>query len=70
MENEITFLKAASKFNNNIGLLEFVEQLYPEALGDYAKEKFQMFRKDFFRWFTSLNLEKQTKYITLVNQTV
>ncbi len=67
MENEINFLKAVSKVNYNMSFSDFSEQLYPDSV-DYVKEKWEMFRKKFFQWFTSLNLEKQMKYIALVNQ--
>ena len=66
-ENQINFLKASGKLNYNMGLIELTKHFYPDSQGDYAKEKFQIFRKDFFSWFVTLNLEKQTRYIELVN---
>ena len=68
MDNQIDSLKAVGKFNNKMNLIDFTEQFYPGDLSDYPKEKFQIFRKDFFRWFVTLNVERQTRYIELVNQ--
>ena len=68
-ENQINFLKASGKLNYNMGLIELTKHFYLDSQGDYAKKKFQIFRKDFFSWFVTLNLEKQTRYIELVNQT-
>ena len=69
MDNQIDFLKAVGKFNNKMNLIDFTKHFYPGDLSDYPKEKFQIFRKDFFSWFVTLNVERQTRYIELVNQT-
>jgi len=68
MDSQIDFLKAVGKFNNKMNLIDFTKQFYPGDLSDYPKEKFQIFREYFFRWFVTLNVEKQTKYIELVNE--
>ena len=69
MSNEINFLTSASKVNYNMSFSDFSEQFYPDSLGDYVTEKFQLFRKDFFLWFRLLDFSKQTIYVNLVNQT-
>ena len=66
MSNEINFLTSASKVNYNMSFSDFSEQFYPDSLGDYVKEKFQSFRKDFFLWFRLLDLNTQAIYVEFV----
>jgi len=66
-----TFLLHVGYLKDNISFHEFSNQIFPDLpqvneLDDYLEKKYILMQENFFYFFSSLDIHRQDKFISLV----